>query len=476
MIHFLRHTAVCLWLALLLAGGAGLWLLPAVQSAVGLQAVPFAAAGSLAAAFMAAGWAATRLGLKQVKRRLRAAEDAEREGRPEAAEAELRDALAVLDRFWVSSAVRRRSATAVSARLARLYLARGGAEEGAADFVDAYLMQVPQDEEAAESWAVQAERQGGLAESQQALAGRLCRRHPQNAAIARAAARLFLSLERSDYEAQQCYRRVWEDGGDLPDLRAALALALGHPSAGAAGPVRPDSAARPPAAARPAPRPVPDDARPPEPMDEETSEAPFRMTLGSTTAEDEDERPAQPVRPKTTNAARALGRLGRQAAAGTLCGLRRGWAAMVCAAPSLRAAWRMVATRQVLGAAVVAGLGAVVVWMVAVVMDDVFNRETDGPVSTIAAPEPQVPATDFTLNPFTLQVAAYLRQENALKLVDDLKRKGLDAYWTETSSAGKVYYQVRISHFPDQQAARDYGRTLRGKGVIDDFYVTNYVR
>lgn len=474
MIHFLRHTAVCLWLALLLAGGVGLWLLPAVQSAAGLGAVPFAAAGSLAAGFMAIGWATTRFGLGQVKRRLRAAEEAEREGRPEAAEAELRDALCVLDRFWLSSVVRRRSATAVSARLARLYLARGGAD--AAAFVDAYLLQVPQDEEAAESWAAQAERRGGLVESQQALAGRLCRRHPQNAVIARAAARLFLSIERSDYEAQQCYRRVWDDGGDLPgDLRAALARALGQPAAGAARPVPPDHAAGTPADARPAPPPVPHDEQLSRRSDEDVSEAPFRMAL-LPSSDEEDEPPSEPVQPTRAGAGRALGRLGRQAAAGTLGVLRRAWAAILCSVPSLRAAWRMVVTRQVLGAAVVAGLGAVVVWMVAVVMEDVFNREPDRPATTVAAPEPQAPAADLTMDPYTLQVAAYLRQENALKLVDDLKRKGLDAYWTETSSAGKVYYQVRISHFPDQQAARDYGRTLRGKGVINDFYVTNYVR
>jgi hypothetical protein len=35
---------------------------------------------------------------------------------------------------------------------------------------------------------------------------------------------------------------------------------------------------------------------------------------------------------------------------------------------------------------------------------------------------------------------------------------------------------VRLSHFPDQPSAREYGRNLKGKGVIDDFYVTHYVR
>jgi hypothetical protein len=39
-----------------------------------------------------------------------------------------------------------------------------------------------------------------------------------------------------------------------------------------------------------------------------------------------------------------------------------------------------------------------------------------------------------------------------------------------------VYHQVRISHFRDQQSARDFGRSLKSRGLIEDFYVTNYVR
>jgi cell division septation protein DedD len=80
------------------------------------------------------------------------------------------------------------------------------------------------------------------------------------------------------------------------------------------------------------------------------------------------------------------------------------------------------------------------------------------------------------MDPYTLQVAAYLRQDYALKLVEDLKRKGFDAYWIETSSGGKLWYQVRIAHFPDQQSAREFGRDLKWKGLIDDFYVTQYIR
>jgi len=79
-------------------------------------------------------------------------------------------------------------------------------------------------------------------------------------------------------------------------------------------------------------------------------------------------------------------------------------------------------------------------------------------------------------DPYTLQVAAYLKSEYALKFVDDLKQRGFDAYWIETASGGRTWYQVRIAHFPDPQSARDFGARLKQKGIIEDFYVTNYTR
>ena len=471
MSHFLRHTAVCLWLALLLAAGGSLWLMPALQAVAGLEALPFAAAGMLTLAFVGIGWSGTRLGLQRVRRSLRAAERAERDGRPEEAEAELHAALAALDRPWGSAAARRRTAPLVGARLARHYLAGARLDARGAAFVDAYLRHVPEDDEVAEGWAAQAELRGGLAEGQQELAGRLFRRHPDNPVIARVAARLFLLLERRDYEALQCYRRVCDPGQGAPDeLRAELERALGR-AGGAEAPQRPVAGrAAAPAAVR---LPVPPAARAPERSgpapawgDSDEPEPPFRMTAPAA-AEAEDEEPQHPD-------ARSWGsqvRAGLRAAGVGLSGVLRAWSSRLRV---LQALGRTLAARQVLGATAVVGLGAILVWLVVTAMSDYFSRPHEAPVAAEApAAEPPPAITD---DPYTLQVAAYLKQEYAIRLVEDLKRKGLDAYWTETSSGGKVYYQVRISHFRDQQSARDFGRSLKGRGLIEDFYVTNYVR
>jgi cell division septation protein DedD len=80
-------------------------------------------------------------------------------------------------------------------------------------------------------------------------------------------------------------------------------------------------------------------------------------------------------------------------------------------------------------------------------------------------------APEKITDPFTLQVAAYLKPVHAKKFVENLKKQGLDAYWREAISTNKKWYQVRVSHFPDKKSARDFGESLKAKGIIDDYYV-----
>jgi cell division protein FtsN len=99
--------------------------------------------------------------------------------------------------------------------------------------------------------------------------------------------------------------------------------------------------------------------------------------------------------------------------------------------------------------------------------------ESSPPEAPTAELSPAPPPSDQITDQVALQVAAYLKQDYALKRVEDLKQKGLNAYWVETASGGKTWYQVRIAPFRDQSSAREFGRSLKSKGIIDDFYVTS---
>jgi hypothetical protein len=91
---------------------------------------------------------------------------------------------------------------------------------------------------------------------------------------------------------------------------------------------------------------------------------------------------------------------------------------------------------------------------------------------------PPAPSPDATVKvepaPYTLQVAAYRQPSYAERYIQALKAKGLDAYRAEARSQHKIWYQVRIGHFPTKAAARTYGQQLKTNRIIEDYYVANY--
>jgi hypothetical protein len=478
MIHFLRHAAARLWITLLIGAAASLWTLPLLQPHIGLEAAPVLAGVLLAAFFFAVGWAANRLGLAWVRRWVRTAGRAERDGLHVEAEAAFRRALSVLDSFLVSPAVRRRNLPPLTARLVRFYLARPRGGPETEELIAGYLAAHPGDEEVAEQWVLRVEHRGGLREEHQVLATRLGAAHPRNGTIQSALARLYLMLERTDYPALQCYRRVCGAEAEVPpefcrDL-ARLLRQDGRTDAWvqqfyrqALGPVPVEPEAPPAAAPIPVTGPgravyeAPAEATPPD-----VADGAFRISVTMDEVQDEEGEghPSVWVRPRGWPPAwKRLARLRAEIAAVAARGVHRIFQG---SAAAMRAVVRPPAVLYGLGAVIAAGAAAGGIWL--------FVNAGDGFSRPAAIPAAAAPAV--VRDPYTLQVAAYLKSEYALKFVDDLKQRGYDAYWIETASGGKTWYQVRISRFPDSQSARDFGARLKQKGIIEDFYVTNYTR
>ena len=120
--------------------------------------------------------------------------------------------------------------------------------------------------------------------------------------------------------------------------------------------------------------------------------------------------------------------------------------------------------------------GAVLIGLSAVVAVLIFNTIGHLTRTQKSVKADKDPAAILITDPFTIQVAAYLKPDYAYRYVAQLKKQGLDAYWTEAAGGDKRWYQVRVSHFKDKDAARAYGESLKAKGVIDDYYVANYQR
>ncbi len=472
MMHWLRHATVRLWMTLLAGTGSGLWLMTVLKPAIGVEAAPVAMAAWMVLLFFGVGWVANRLGLWQMRRRLHAAEQAARDGLSVEAEALFRQGLALLDSFLVSPAARRRNMTRLCARLARFYLAHPGASEA---FVARYLAEVPGDGEVAEQWALDLAGRDGLSEEQQGLLARLASAHPRHDRLQLALARVYLVQERTDFPAVQCYRRVCGEGDALqPEICRAVAVLLRKAgrsdewvrqmtlrflgtTPADAGPVAPSDAR--PAQVRQLETPTPA----PDGTDDDGA---FRINAAVDEAEDEE-------------AEEPVGLPGFEQELAVVWGRLKHLAAEFrsAAANALRRTARRVAVVRAVtwGRAAAVGLGALFVaggvWLW--VSDAKLLREPAEPPPAVFSETGTGP---LVTDRFTLQVAAYLKADYAHKFVENLKSQGFDAYWTETASGGKTWYQVRIAHFPDPSSAREFGRRLKQKGVIEDFYVTNYSR
>jgi hypothetical protein len=95
------------------------------------------------------------------------------------------------------------------------------------------------------------------------------------------------------------------------------------------------------------------------------------------------------------------------------------------------------------------------------------------PPRTIVS-EPERAVVPAVTDPFTIQVAAYIRPEEAKRFTERLRKQGLDAFIAVAGTSDRKWYQVKISHFATRAAAREFGEQLKTKGLIDDFYVANY--
>ncbi len=483
----MRHMAVRLWLTFLVGGILSIWILPTVQTRIGLQWVWVPAVGILVLVFWLAGWIGNHLGAAAVDRLTQEAGAYERDGMyPEAAEA-FRRALSVCDSFLLSPAARRRVSSPLASRLARFYLAQTDMTPERESFLVSYLLTHPEDEDVAEQWIRLADSRGKLGEGHQELAARLADAHPRNGVIQEVLGRFFLILERTDFSALQTYRRVLNGGGRMSDAFvrdvAMLFIRERRTDEGALQTYLQalDSGAerrRLLRAIAACSRWTPETARS-RPLLQQARQ----LVAGI------DESALQTMvagfgpPPQELAQSEKEPRFGFKASAAGICGLLVDmfvkWP-VATAGRVVRGSWEIFSgffgsrkRRRVLAgvllAAMAVGVGVLGVNTIGYLRPSPQAEET--PAEEI--PEPVAKAIVVT-DPYTLQVAAFTKPEYAERYVADLKSHGLEAYWMKARGKNRIWYQVRVSHFPDKEAARSYGELLKSQGIIDDFYVANY--
>jgi len=482
MLYLLKNFSVRLWLTLVLGSMLSLWILPWLQTRIGLDWSLIPVALIMMVIFIGIGWVFNLYGSDLSSRLLKVAESWERDGLFAEAEAAFQRAVTVLDSFLISPAKKHRQANMLAARMARFYISRSERLPEAETFILSYLHRVPEDEEVAEQWIQQLEQRGGLKEEHQEIAQLIGTANAGNRTVQFALARFYLLLERTDYPALQVYRRLFN--GKKPvrpeivdqlarlfasDRRAdewALAVYLDclrrHPGRedilnGLAACLRLLSETE-------RNRPLLEKAR--EYLKEYDREDLELMSNGFRLATIPEPHAATfPAVPVFVRISSRLSRM--RGVAETLLSARSRLVHNLTASFSMlrhSRHFRRVLMGVFSGALVVGG-----VWLGFNTFSHLFEAHQPDTIE-------DVPVVKVVTDPFTLQVAAYLKADYAKSYVEQLKSQGLDAYWTEAFSGDKRWYQVRISHFSDKQSARELGRSLKASGVIDDFYVANYKR
>jgi hypothetical protein len=388
------------------------------------------------------------------------------------AEASFGKAMATFDSFWLSPLLRRGRLQWFSGLLVRFYLGQHKDHGFARSLISSHLKQFPHDKVVAEAWLEYLLAYERHQPDEHEAVDRIGRCLAGNQRIQRLLMQFYMANGRMDFDAMQTYRLVWQQRQPLTEetllnlsrlLRNerilnhwALKVYLKAHEYGDTGaiegltaavrwlPVTEESRSHLKAAEKILAQ-----------LDPQQQSAPLDTRFKF----DQPGPVSDEIKPHSTRSGAAAG----QSLVGWLTNfsksLRMG----------LGQSWKMLSSKSIrrglpaIAIVLTLALAAVGGWRF-------LNRPAQQSVVQKVPKQEKVVITD----PFTIQVAAYVKSEDAQRFVDQLIQKGLDAFWTEAASANRAWYQVKVSHFASRQEAQKYGQELKTKGLIDDFYVANY--
>ena len=480
---FFKHLAVRLWAALLIGGLAALVVLPPFAGAVGPGWMVIPGAGLVALAYWLTGLVFGAMGRHRLDRLIAEATVWERAGMDREARQTLAQAEATVDSFYFSPFSRKVPAARLLAQMARMQLSQPTSESSSEALVGAYLDRFPRDREAAAKWLERMLAGGEATHRSHDIAARIDAAHPDDDALQQLLAQFYLVEGRCDFAALQTYRRLLDAQEASPgNLLVDLAdLFLAHRRTDGLALETYLTVHQPENAPRLLTAGIAACCRqlPPTPLNRpllnraDSALQAFppaeRRRLAATFLAEAAAAPVEPpmAAPRVTGEAFAAWLRRMQAGAGHTADR------LAALANRIKVdAGRLLSARSTQTTVKWSAIGlliAAVGWLV--VSTTVHLVDDFEPVESAPEPAP-APVTD----PFTLQVAAYLKEADAQRYVEQLKAKGLDAYWTRASGNNKTWYQVRVSHFQTKAQARAMGEDLKARKLIADYYVANYKR
>jgi hypothetical protein len=481
--HLFKHLAVRLWITLAIGSLVILVALPPVAGSLGPGWMIIPCLGVFAIVFWLSGLIFASLGGRRLARLLKEASVWDRAGMTREADQALTRAADTVDSFFFSPLNRRTPAVRLLAKMAHVQLAQAASEPSSDAIVGAYLRHFPRDRMAAVKWLDGVLAGRALTAKSHDIAARIGAAHAEDTELQRMLAQFYLAERRTDFAALQAYRHLLEAQVALPDAllndMADLfmaeprgdALALGvYLAAVERGGDRQQLLPAIAACCRlihPSPVTLPLLARADEVLADIAPARRERMALAFMPDMGDRDRRSRP------KAARTAPSLQMSRVIPALVGLVRATIAGAAGMSGrLRRLLSIVTTRRAKSMLKWAAMGLFITGLAWLAINTTLHLKSS--VKTVEPKPTPEPAAAPVTDPFTLQVAAYLKEIDAQRFVDQLKGQGLDAYWTRASGANKTWYQVRISHFKTKAEARAFGEELKKRQQIGDYYVANY--
>lgn len=475
----LRHLTLRFWLAAFVGGLLCTLLLPQWQRVFGMAWIALPALAVLIGCFFLFGWLMNWVGGLVIRHQVEEAAVWERAGMNPEAEAAFEQTKSLYDSFWLSPKHRKRISGWITRRLARFYLVHPTSNPNALGIVITYLFSSPQDEALAAGWLEAVLHREHHTREEHDLAGKIAEAQVDCVKIQKLLMQFFLANGRVDFEAIQTYRRVWSAG--MPDVLIkslsrvllneayiddwALQIYLKAHGLGLSESIEGLAAG----------------VHLLRPNEENSSSLNTARQIVSTLDSDKQQALARQLAPLKTQGQQrpkwefkaVIAMAGQKSiSVGHTVGQKiRKWPSNMTAA--IRRIIRLWQHRSQLKSLILYALLMCVFGGLVVAGWHMLGTHSSSliPGEPATAPIP-TPVSD----PYTIQVAAYFTPDDAQKIVDSLKKEGIDAYYTKAASSNRTWYQVKVSHFASREEASQYGEQLKTKGVIDDFYVANYDR
>lgn len=77
----------------------------------------------------------------------------------------------------------------------------------------------------------------------------------------------------------------------------------------------------------------------------------------------------------------------------------------------------------------------------------------------------------YAVGKFTVQLASYADEDEAIRMATDLKSKGYTAFYVPANVKGKTWYRVSVGQFTTQKEAQNYRADFMNKTKIDSAIV-----